>query len=245
MLYSNLRAFCAAAVILVAATSSQADPIELGWNSSPDASVAGYIVYVGRASGAYTETYNVGNTTTYTYPSAVAGQRYYFAVAAYDGQIRVLMTATADGYSRLTELEAYTTSTPPPPPTAGTNVALASAGAVVTASSTYGSGFLPATVIDGRRAGTAWGTNGGWADATPGSFPDWIEVDFPTSYAISQVNVFSVQDNYATPAEPTASQTFTWYGLRDFAVQYWTGSPVARPKAVTSSVVSARTRTLW
>src|SRR4051812_49603479 len=55
-------------------------------------------------------------------------------------------------------------------------------------------------------------------------FRSWLEVDFPASYAISQVNVFSVQDNWATPVEPTATQTFTLYGVRDFQVQYWTGT---------------------
>jgi hypothetical protein len=89
MLCSKLRVFCAAVVILAAATSARADTIELGWNPSPDASVAGYIVYVGRAPGTYNETYDVGNTTVYTYPSAVGGQRYYFAVAAYDRQLIV------------------------------------------------------------------------------------------------------------------------------------------------------------
>ena len=101
----------------------------------------------------------------------------------------------------------------------GTNVALASAGAVASASSTYSAGYLPA-----RRRSTASGRatverGGGWTDGTLGSFPDWLEVDFATSYAISQVNVFSVQDNLPAPVEPTATQTFTLYGLRDFQVQ--------------------------
>jgi uncharacterized protein (TIGR03790 family) len=105
-----------------------------------------------------------------------------------------------------------------------TNIALASAGAVASASSTYWTGFEPATVIDGKRPGATWGAGGAWADGTPGSFPDWIQVNFPTSNAISQVNVFSVQDNYAAPVEPTATQMFTLFGLRDFQVQYWTGT---------------------
>jgi hypothetical protein len=36
--------------------------------------------------------------------------------------------------------------------------------------------------------------------------------------------VFSVQDNYLSPSDPTAGMTFTQYGLRDFEVQYWNGS---------------------
>src|SRR5262249_11859040 len=41
---------------------------------------------------------------------------------------------------------------------------------------------------------------------------------------INEVDVFSVQDNYNSPVEPTASQTFSQYGLTNFEVQYWTGS---------------------
>src|SRR4029450_12485043 len=57
-----------------------------------------------------------------------------------------------------------------------------------------------------------------------GGFPDWVEVDFAASYSISQVNVFSVQDTYGAPSEPTSTQTFTAYGVRSFDVQYWTGT---------------------
>jgi hypothetical protein len=36
--------------------------------------------------------------------------------------------------------------------------------------------------------------------------------------------VFTVQDNYASPSEPTETQTFSLYGLSGFDVQYWNGS---------------------
>ena len=42
----------------------------------------GYRVYVGTTSGAYTEIYDVGNVTTFSY-NAAEGTTYYFAVAAY------------------------------------------------------------------------------------------------------------------------------------------------------------------
>src|SRR5262249_55956172 len=137
--------------------------------------------------------------------------------------------SSADGNNAIESVTAASTAV-----AAETNIALASAGAVASASSTLGTGFEPSSVLDRRRAGATsgprggsgatWGGGGGWADGTPGSFPDWIEIDFPTSAAISHVNVFSVQDVYFAPGEPTAAQTFTWYGLRNFEVQYWTGS---------------------
>jgi hypothetical protein len=55
------------------------------------------------------------------------------------------------------------------------------------------------------------------------SFPDWLEVDFNGNKSISEIDVFSVQDNFTAPVEPTQSTTASLYGLRDFEVQYWTG----------------------
>ena len=48
-----------------------------------------------------------------------------------------------------------------------TNVALASAGAVASASSTYGAGYPVAAVNNNERAGANSGNGGDWADATP------------------------------------------------------------------------------
>jgi len=36
--------------------------------------------------------------------------------------------------------------------------------------------------------------------------------------------VFTVQDNFQAPVEPTDSMTFSQYGLTSFVVQYWTGT---------------------
>ena len=33
-----------------------------------------------------------------------------------------------------------------------------------------------------------------------------------------------MQDNYTAPVEPTATMTFGSWGLRNFEVQYWTGT---------------------
>ena len=79
-------------------------------------------------------------------------------------------------------------------------------------------------MINGDRSGRSWGQGGGWNDATSNAFPDWIEINFPGAQNIDEIDVFSVQDNFAAPAEPTPSMTFSLYGLRDFDVQYWTGS---------------------
>jgi hypothetical protein len=105
------------------------------------------------------------------------------------------------------------------PPGTLTNVALPANGGVALASSTYSTAFAPSNAIDGDRKGIVY-----WNDATSRSFPDWLEVDFNGTKSISEVDVFTVQDNFQTPADPTPSMTFTLYGIRNFEVQYWTGT---------------------
>jgi len=105
------------------------------------------------------------------------------------------------------------------------DVALASNGAVATASSYYSSGYPPSAVIDGVRSGAGWGSGGGWNDAAPGnSFPDWLQINFSGTKSLTQVVVYSVQDNYSSPVEPTDTLTFSQYGLTNFSVQGWDGS---------------------
>ena len=99
------------------------------------------------------------------------------------------------------------------------NVALASNGGTATASSSYSSNYGPAGAINGDRRGFPWGSDAGWNDSTPNSFPDWLEVQFAGAQTIDEIDIFSVQDNYVNPAEPTAAMQFTQYGLRDFELQ--------------------------
>jgi len=137
-------------------------------------------------------------------------------------RIRInIVSASGNGWSRLTEVEAWSSSASL---TAVSNVALASNGGVASASSTNGPGFLPATVIDNKRSGAGWGAGGGWNDATLGVFPDWIQVNFAGTRTIDRVVVYSVQDNYLAPVEPTDAMTFSLRGISDFNVQGFNGS---------------------
>ena len=67
---------------LGAAGEAAADSIALMWD--PSASSVGYKVHVGAQSGTYTQHFDVSSATDFTFTSAVAGQRYCFAVSAYD-----------------------------------------------------------------------------------------------------------------------------------------------------------------
>jgi hypothetical protein len=139
-------------------------------------------------------------------------------------KIRVLTNASGDGYSRIAELEAWGTSAPPP----RTNVALAANGGVASSSTNYNDGgafnFTAAGANNGVRSGAGLGQGEGWNDAAPGNtFPDWLQIDFNGSKTIDEIDVFTQQDNWPNPAEPTEAMTFTLYGLTGYEVQYWNG----------------------
>ena len=138
-------------------------------------------------------------------------------------RIRVVVNGAPDSFSRIAEIEAIEASAAVPL-TPTVNVAAASAGATASSSTTYSDGYSPAGAINGDRKGLNWGAGGGWNDATAGSFPDWLQVDFAGAKTISEVRVFSVQDNFGAPGEPTSAQTFSLYGLTSFTVQYWDGA---------------------
>jgi YD repeat-containing protein len=105
-----------------------------------------------------------------------------------------------------------------------TNVALASNGGVASASSTYSSAYPISAINNGDRKGLNWGNGGGWNDATSGSYPDWVQIDFAGSKAIREIDVFTLQNNFTNPIEPTLTTTFSQYGITAFDVQYWNGS---------------------
>ncbi len=137
-------------------------------------------------------------------------------------RIRVLVTKALAGFSRITEIEAYeTASTPPPAPPPTVNVASQASGAVASATSTHNASYAPAGANNGDHRGINWGAGGGWNSAGGGVFPQALQVNFNGMKSISEIDVFSVQDAYSTPSEPTASMTFSLYGITDFDVQYW------------------------
>jgi hypothetical protein len=153
-------------------------------------------------------------------------RRIIFGSPVTTDQIRIVVNNTADNiWSRVVEVEAYSCSAPPPPtptptPTpCTTNVAAASYGATASASSEAGPGYAASGAIDGNRAATNWGTGTGWNDGTAGVYPDNLVVNLGVTQSLSEVDVYSLQDNYTSPVEPTDSMTFTAYGLTDFQVQ--------------------------
>ena len=125
----------------------------------------------------------------------------------------------------------------------GTNVALASAGGVASASSSLGAGYPIAALNNGERKGTGWGSGGGWADGTPGAFPDWVQINFNGVKTIDRVVLYTVQDDYQNPIEPTDTLTFATYGNTDFTVQGWDGTAWVTLGSVTGNNLVKRTVT--
>jgi hypothetical protein len=121
---------------------------------------------------------------------------------------------------------------PSPSPTpdiilARVNYALASLKAKASASSAT-SGYDPKGAIDGDRKGLNFGKDGYW-NSKDVTFPQWLEVDFNGRRMITEIYVFTIQDNYASPVEPDQTMEFKLYGLTDFDVEYWsewTGVPL-------------------
>lgn len=160
-------------------------------------------------------------------------RKFIFTTPVSTDRIRVLVNNSADGvYSRVIEVEAYSCNaqpvpTPTPTPTpevCATNVALTSYGATVTASSEAGTGYAASGVINGDRAGNNWGSGGGWNDQTATTFPDDLVINLGVAQSVNEIDVYTLQDNYQSPSEPSDSMTFSSYGITQFHVQVPNGS---------------------
>jgi len=131
----------------------------------------------------------------------------------------------AGGKLIATEEPAASASSAPPPANTRTNVALATSGGVASASSVAGSNFGASAANNGDERGLNWGAGGGWLDSPPQyAFPDWLQIDFNGTKSVDEIDIFSIQDSYSNPSEPTPTMTFSLYGLTGFSVQYWDGS---------------------
>lgn len=154
-----------------------------------------------------------------------------FAAVTTD-RIRVTVTLALQSFTRVIELEAWTSAS------GSTNFAAAVNGGVASASSTYGPAFPLASVNDGDRTALNWGHGGGWADATPGAFPDWVQIAFNGAKTIETVVLYTLPDVYGptnAPQDtspdaqgganvPQDGDTFTRYGITAFNVDVWNGT---------------------
>lgn len=120
------------------------------------------------------------------------------------------------------------------------NVAAAANGGTATASSTLDN-YTPDAVIDGDRRGIDLTSGGGWRDNTPGVFPDIVQVDFANVTSVDEISVFTQQDTWWSPVEPTETLSFFNNGITAFEVQFWNGVTWA---TIPGGIVSGNTK-VW
>jgi hypothetical protein len=170
-----------------------------------------------------------GNTRTAACTASALGAGTHSIVAAYGGD-------ASNAASSSTPLSQIVTAT------GSTNVALASNGGVASALSFY-AGFEPSGAINNERTGANWGSHTGWNDSSVNVFPDWLQVNFAGAKTIDRVVVYTLQDNYTNPVEPTDTLTFSLYGLVDFTVQGWNGASWVTLGTVTGNTLVKRSIT--
>ena len=87
------------------------------------------------------------------------------------------------------------------------------------------------------------GNYNNWHSAAGALKPDWLQIEFAGSKTIDEISIVTQQDAYASPVFPTATHSFTLYGLREFTVQYWDAA-AAGWATVAGGAVSGNAR-LW
>jgi rhamnogalacturonan endolyase len=74
------------------------DTILVQWDANVDSDLAGYVLYRGKSRDNFTDSMDVGNTTSYLDTNVVNDTTYYYAVAAYD------FDGNKSGYSEIIEV---------------------------------------------------------------------------------------------------------------------------------------------
>jgi hypothetical protein len=72
------------ALVLVAATQAAAAQLTLAWDANTEPNIAGYVIEWGTSAAPFANTTTVGNVTTWTLGTAVAGTTYSFRVMAFN-----------------------------------------------------------------------------------------------------------------------------------------------------------------
>jgi len=90
--------------------------VTLGWDPSPDPTVIGYRLYAVDSSGVYSQTLDVGQSTTALVPNLTDGSTYFFSVTAYNSWSVESAPSNEVTYTASGTLLTQEASTPPPAP---------------------------------------------------------------------------------------------------------------------------------
>jgi len=73
------------ALVIFRISATEAAPtVTLKWDPNPGSNIAGYRLYYGTSSRAYTQKLDIGNSTTTLVSNLAEGRTYFFAVTAYN-----------------------------------------------------------------------------------------------------------------------------------------------------------------
>jgi hypothetical protein len=78
------RIITTGSLVLALGGTAHAGDVTLAWDANTESDVAGYLLWYGTQSGRYITSVDVGNRTEWTLTGLPDGQRYYFAVQAYN-----------------------------------------------------------------------------------------------------------------------------------------------------------------
>lgn len=171
--------------------SSFAGQANLAWDASSSPGVAGYKLLYGTASRNYTQSLDVGNTTSYTVTGLDDGKKYYFAAAAYNS------ASVQSGYSNEV---AYTTPATQPPSPIYTLSASAGVGGSISPSGSI-------ALSQGLGQTFAIIPNTGYKIA--GVTVDGVSVGAVSSYTLSNVTAnHTIKASFVLSSAPTASVIF-------------------------------------
>lgn len=111
-----------------------------------------------------------------------------------------------------------------------TNWALSSNGGTASQSSNATPYLTAGKANNGyRHTNNVWASDvpdsdGSGAEMNPSPTPVFWQVEFPGPKDIQRVNVFTLADAVQYNADPSPSDTFTFYGVSNYKIQYWNGS---------------------
>jgi len=252
-----------AATLLLTSTAA-AGTITIAWDPNPESTVAGYIVYVGIAAGNYTSSYDVGKTTTFTLPNAVAGTTYHMAVRAYSSSTN-MSPMSADLVATMSAT-ALTAPTPVAPVSATTSPAPTFSWSAVPNAATYYLGVSDAKqngviqqVYSASAAGCGAGTGtcsvtpaatlatgtASWAVVASNATGDgpWSPTRTFTVASSTTTAPTPAPTTFPTPVAPvgtitSATPTFSWSAVPN-ATTYFLGVSDAQKSGVVQQAYSA------
>lgn len=117
------------------------------------------------------------------------------------------------------------------------NVALSSAGATASASTTQQNGdFAPSNAINGVRYSSANGQ--GMAEGN--AMPYTLTVTFAAAKTINRIVLYGVRDDYATQSDPDDTTPSTLYGIADFTLELEVGGVWTNVATATGNALARR-----